>query len=65
MSATSDFYLARAAESALHAETTQLSNVRDRWLRAETAWRAMADKVVKSETERAELARVKALRVDL
>lgn len=65
MSATSDFYLARAAESALQAETTKLSNVRDRWLRAETAWRAMADKVVKSETERAELAREKALRVDL
>lgn len=65
MSATSDFYLARAAESALQAETTKLSNVRDRWLRAETAWRAMADKVVKSETERAELAREKALRIDL
>ncbi|MFD2502059.1 hypothetical protein ACFSTI_28845 [Rhizorhabdus histidinilytica] len=49
MSATSDFYLARAAESALLADATDLANVRDRWLRAESAWRAMAEKLVRSD----------------
>ncbi|QTH23531.1 hypothetical protein HRJ34_08545 [Rhizorhabdus wittichii] len=62
MSATSDFYLARAAESALQAESTDLANVRDRWLRAESAWRAMADKLVSSERKRADAATEKAER---
>lgn len=65
MSATSDFYLARAAESALQAESTDLENVRDRWLRAESAWRAMGDKLVKSELKRAEAATEKAQREEL
>ena len=65
MSATSDFYLARAAESALLAESTDLENVRDRWLRAESAWRAMADKLVNSERKRAEAATEKAERAGL
>jgi len=52
MSVTSDFYLARAAESARTAAETNLVNVRDRSLRAEAAWRAMADRLLKSETER-------------
>ncbi len=42
MSATADFYLARAAESALAAEKAPLLNVRERCLRSEAAWRAMA-----------------------
>lgn len=65
MSATSDFYLARAAESALLAESTDLANVRDRWLRAERAWRAMADKLVNSERKRAEAAAEKTERASL
>jgi hypothetical protein len=64
MSATSDFYLARAAESALQAEATNLDNVRDRWRQAEAAWLAMADKVLKSETKRSELALEKAQNAD-
>ncbi|MBO9378240.1 hypothetical protein GG804_15835 [Sphingomonas histidinilytica] len=65
MSATSDFYLARAAESALLADATDLANVRDRWLRAESAWRAMAEKLVRSESKRAEAAIEKAERSGL
>ncbi|CAN5318184.1 hypothetical protein BH10PSE13_BH10PSE13_24840 [soil metagenome] len=52
MSATSDFYLARAAQSQREADETVLDNVRDRCLRAESAWRAMADRLLRSETER-------------
>lgn len=52
MSATSDFYLARAAQSQREADETTLDNVRDRCLRAESAWRAMADRLLRSETER-------------
>jgi len=52
MSATSDFYLARAAQSASEARDTNLVNVRERCLRAEAAWRSMADRVLKSEVER-------------
>lgn len=44
MSATVDFYLARAEESALAAKQTDLANVRERSLRAEAVWRAMADR---------------------
>ena len=42
MSVTSDFYLTRAADCAREAEQTRLDNVRDRCLRAEAAWIAMA-----------------------
>ncbi|WP_157215870.1 hypothetical protein [Flavisphingomonas formosensis] len=52
MSATSDFYLARAEESARAARETQLVNVRERCLRAEAAWQAMADRLLRSEAER-------------
>ena len=44
MSATVDFYLARAAESALAATETELANVRERCLRSEPVWRVMADR---------------------
>ncbi|RVT93363.1 hypothetical protein [Sphingomonas crocodyli] len=46
MSSTSDFYLARAAECAREAERTQLENVRERHLRAESAWRALAEQLL-------------------
>ena len=44
MSATVDFYLARAAENALAAQETDLANVRERCLRSEAVWRALADR---------------------
>jgi len=60
MSATSDFYLTRAAGCAREAEQTELLNVRERCLRAEAAWRAMAERLLKSETERQRQASEKA-----
>lgn len=45
MSATADFYISRADQSARDARTTDLPNVRERCLRAEAAWRAMADRL--------------------
>ena len=60
MSATSDFYLARAAECAADAEAALLDNVRDRCRRSEAAWRAMADRLSRSEDMRAKLVREKA-----
>ncbi len=65
MSATSDFYLARATESAAEARVATLANVRERCLRAEAAWQAMAERMLKSETERARAAREKSDRTDM
>lgn len=52
MSVTSEFYLAQAAASAKAARETNLSNVRERCLRAEAAWQAMADRLRKNEQGR-------------
>ena len=52
MSATHDFYLARADQSARDAESTMLGNVRERALRAEAAWRTMAERLLHGETMR-------------
>lgn len=52
MSASSEFYLARADECARDAEEAKLVNVRERYLRSEAAWRAMADRVMKNEAVR-------------
>jgi len=52
MTATSDFYIARADEAARDAEGAMLDNVRDRCLRSEAAWRAMADRVLRTEAAR-------------
>ncbi len=60
MSATSDFYFARAEESARDASASKLDNVRDRCLRSEAAWRAMAEKMLKNEERRDRLAAEKA-----
>ena len=46
MSNTSDFYLARADECARDAESAQLDNVRERHLRSEQAWRALAEQLL-------------------
>ncbi|WP_245648750.1 hypothetical protein [Sphingomonas sanxanigenens] len=52
ISTTSEFYLAQAAESARAARETNLSNVRERCLRAEAAWQAMADRLIRNEQGR-------------
>ena len=60
MSATSDFYLARAEESARDAASTTLLNVRERALRSEAAWRSMAERLQRGEVMRDALAAAKA-----
>lgn len=54
MSATREFYLAQAAKCDAEAAETALGQVRDRNLRAAAAWQAMADKLERAETARAE-----------
>ncbi|MCW0197108.1 hypothetical protein [Sphingopyxis sp.] len=54
MSATIDFYLAQAEKCTAEAETSPLTQVRDRNLRAAAAWQAMADKLLDAERLRAE-----------
>ena len=65
MSATSEFYLARAADSAREAEAATLDNVRERALRSQTAWLAMANRLVRGEAMRDTLAAEKAARVEI
>lgn len=60
MSATSEFYLERAAESARAAEQANLANVIDRCRRAEAAWLAMADRLIRVEETKAANALAKA-----
>jgi hypothetical protein len=60
MSATSDFYLARAAECAREADSAVLSNVRERSLRARSAWLSMFDRVERGEALRERAAADKA-----
>ena len=52
MSVTRDFYLARASDCAAEAASATLDNVRDRALRSEAAWRQMADRMQRVETQR-------------
>lgn len=47
MTLSYEFLIARADEAASEAGCAQLANVRERALRAESAWRAMADQVRK------------------
>lgn len=60
MSQTFEFYDARAREAASEAEEAILANVRERNLRAEKTWRALADQArkVKTDREKAELERI-------
>jgi len=60
MSASSDFYRTRAAESARDAAATILENVRESCLRSEAAWLAMADRITRAEGMRAQQAAEKA-----
>jgi hypothetical protein len=64
MSVTSDFYLARANECSREAEASTLDNVRERYLRAEAAWRAMAGRLQRGEQLRDEAATEKAARTE-
>lgn len=64
MSATSEFYLTRAAESARDAENATLANVRDRCRRSEAAWLSMADRIARGEAMRETLAAEKSARAD-
>ncbi|MBO9574438.1 MAG: hypothetical protein J7494_01755 [Sphingobium sp.] len=52
MSSTVDFYLSRAAESAQAARDTGLENVRERCLRSEAAWLAMANRLIHVEAKK-------------
>lgn len=52
MGTNHEFYLIRAEESAKEAAGTALTNVRDRALRSEAAWRDMADRALTIERER-------------
>lgn len=54
MSATSDYYRARAADMAREARDAVLDNVRERCLRSEAAWLTMAERLMRAETMRAQ-----------
>jgi hypothetical protein len=53
MNSQHDFFLARAADARSEATAATLDNVRDRCLRAATAWDAMAARARKTEVLRA------------
>lgn len=53
-------YLQRAAEARTQADEATLDNVRDRCLRSEAAWIAMADRAERNEKMRETLAAQKA-----
>ncbi len=65
MSLTLDFYLARAAESAAEATAATLDNVRERALRSEAAWREMAGRQSRINTQREIAARQREERPEL
>jgi hypothetical protein len=54
MSTSLEFYLARATEARAEAAKATLANVRERNLRAATAWGAMADRAARIEQQRAD-----------
>jgi hypothetical protein len=49
---SSEYYIARAAEAHAEACVTQLQKVRERCLRSEAVWRAMAERVAATEALR-------------
>ena len=55
-----DFYLARAAQARAEAEAATLTHVRERCLRSEEAWTAMAERAERSEQRKAAEAQRKA-----
>jgi len=64
MAQTYEFYDERAKESAAEATSAVLENVRDRALRSEKAWRAMADQAQRHAIEREKAEAVRAARRD-
>ena len=52
MALTYEFLVARADQAAQEAAVALLDNVRDRALRSENAWRAMADQVLEAARNR-------------
>ncbi|MEP0390700.1 MAG: hypothetical protein ABJ205_13615 [Erythrobacter sp.] len=62
MAATFEFYDARANEAAKAAQEATLENVRERNLRAEKTWRALADQSRKAAHDREKLETEKAAR---
>ncbi len=62
MSQTFEFYDARAKESAAEARAAVLDNVRDRALRSEATWRALAEQARAVAVERAKVEHEKAAR---
>jgi hypothetical protein len=52
MALTHEFLVERADQAAKEAAGAVLDNVRDRALRSETAWRAMADQALKIQRNR-------------
>ena len=55
-----DFYLARAAQARAEAEAATLTHVRERCLRSQEAWQALADRAERSEQMKAAEAERKA-----
>ena len=64
MSQSYAFYDQRARDAAAEADKATLDNVRDRNLRAEKTWRALADQAHKVEGDRAKAAKVRQERLD-
>ena len=62
MSQTFEFYDARARESAAEARAAVLDNVRERALRSEATWRALADQARHVAEERVKVEHEKAAR---
>lgn len=62
MSQTFEFYDARANEAAAEAEAATLDNVRERNLRAEKTWRALATQAQKVMVDRSKAEAVRAER---
>lgn len=64
MSNTSDFYLIQADKCAADAAESALSQVRERNLRAEQAWRTMAERLIQTEATRARQVAVAAAKAE-
>lgn len=64
MSQSFAFYDQRALDAAAEAEKATLANVRERNLRAEKTWRALADQAKKVESDRKKAAEIRQERLD-
>jgi len=60
MSVNSEFYRIQAAACAREADAATLANVRERCLRSEAAWLAMAERISRNEARREAAAAEKA-----